>query len=187
MEEVHKGERENIDAYIIACYGDPGLYAAREITEAPVIGIAEASMYMASVVAAKWSVVAVIPRTTLMLEDVVKRYSMQEKCVSIRSSGMTVLGFDENPELGMEKLREASKKAMEEDGAEAICLGCAGMVSFTEALQEELGIPVFDGVTAAVKLAEGMVQLGKKTSTRLFFKKPETKEYIGFEVIEPKG
>ena len=88
MEEVHKGLNENIDAFIIACYGDPGLYAAREIADVPVIGIAEASMYMASVVAARFSIVAVIPRTTLMLEEVVKRYSMNEKCVSIRASDM---------------------------------------------------------------------------------------------------
>ena len=142
-------------------------------------------MYMASVVASKFSVVAVIPRTILMLEEVVKRYGMQEKCVSIRSSGMTVLGFEEDPELGMKKLREASIKAMEEDGAEAICLGCAGMVNFAEELQKDLGIPVFDGVTAAVKLAEGMVKLGKKTSKRLYFKKPEEKKYIGFEELQP--
>ena len=186
MEEVHKGMKEDIDAFIIACYGDPGLYAAREIADVPVIGIAEASMYMASIVAPKFSVVAVIPRTTLMLEEVVKRYSMDTKCVSIRASDMTVLGFEENPELGMEKLKAASIKAMEEDGAEAICLGCAGMVNFTEALQEELGIPVFDGVTAAVKMAEGIVRLGKKTSKRLYFKAPEKKKYINFDYIEPK-
>lgn len=186
MEEVHKGLDENIDAFIIACYGDPGLYAAREIADVPVVGIAEASMYMASMVAPKFSVVAVIPRTTLMLEEVVHRYSMTDKCASIRSSGMTVLGFEENPELGEQKLREASIKAIEEDGAEAICLGCAGMVNFTAKLEEELGVPVFDGVTAAVKMAESLVKLGKKTSKKLYFQKPEEKEYIGFDSIEPK-
>ena len=185
MEEVHKGKTEGVDAFIIACYGDPGLYAAREIADVPVVGIAEASMYLASMVAAKFSVVAVIPRTTLMLEEVVRRYSMHEKCVSIRASGMTVLGFEENPELGMRKLTEASRKAVEEDGAEAICLGCAGMVAFTEKLQEELGVPVFDGVTAAVKLAEALVCLGKTTSKRLYFSPPEKKAYTGFDTIAP--
>jgi len=185
MEEVHKGLNENIDAFIIACYGDPGLYAAREIADVPVIGIAEASMYMASVVAARFSIVAVIPRTTLMLEEVVKRYSMNEKCVSIRASDMSVLGFEKDPQLGMQRLKDASVKAIEEDGAEAICLGCAGMVTFTEELQKELGVPVFDGVTAAVKMAEGIVRLGKKTSKRLFFKKPEQKQYLGFHEIQP--
>lgn len=185
MEEVHKGKNEAVDAFVIACYGDPGLYAAREIADVPVIGIAEASMYMASMVAPKFSVVAVIPRTTLMLEEVVRRYSMQEKCVSIRASGMTVLGFDENPELGMQKLAEASRKSVEEDGAEAICLGCAGMVSFTRELEKSLGIPVFDGVTAAVKMAEALVCLGKTTSKKLYFSAPEKKAYIGFDEIAP--
>lgn len=185
MEEVHKGLEEDIDAFIIACYGDPGLYAAREIADVPVVGIAEASMYMASIVAPKFSIVSVIPRGILMLEEVVKRYGMEEKCVSIRSSGMTVLGFEEDPELGAQKLKEAAIIAMEEDGAEAICLGCAGMVGFVDNLQKELGIPVFDGVTAAVKMAEGLVKMGKKTSKRLYFGKPEKKQYIGFDEIQP--
>ena len=96
---------------------------------------------------------------------------------------MSVLGFEKDPQLGMQRLKDASVKAIEEDGAEAICLGCAGMVTFTEELQKELGVPVFDGVTAAVKMAEGIVRLGKKTSKRLFFKKPEQKQYLGFHAL----
>ena len=186
MEEVYKGMEEGFDAYIVACYGDPGLYACREIADVPVVGIAEASMYMASMVAPKFSVVAVIPRTTFMLTEVVKRYSMQDKCVSIRDSGMSVLGFGADPEEGKKRLKEAAIKAIEEDGAEAICLGCAGMVTFTEALEKELGVPVFDGVTAAVKMAESLVQLGKKTSKKLYFSKPELKEYINFDYVAPR-
>lgn len=178
IEEVRLGIEDDFDAFIIACYGDPGLYAAREISPVPVVGIAEASMYMASVVAARFSVVTVITRIKTLIEDVVRRYGMAEKC-NVRTTNLSVLDFELNPEKGMAELREESKKAIEENGAEAICLGCAGMVRFADDLEKELGIPVFDGVTAAVKMAEGLVDLRKKTSKRLTYKYPEKKEYKG--------
>jgi allantoin racemase len=186
MEEVHKGMKEKFDAYIVACYGDPGLYAAREIADVPVVGIAEASMHLATMVAPKFSVVTVIPRIKLLIEEVVQKYGFRERCASVRTTNMSVLGFEEDPERGMEELARESKKAIEEDGAEAICLGCAGMVKFANDLEKELGVPVFDGVTAAVKMAEALVDLNKKTSKIMIFKYPEKKEYIGFpDILQP--
>ncbi len=187
LEEIHQGEQEKVDAMIIACYGDVGLYAAREVASVPVIGIGEASMYLASIVAARFSIVTVISRSKIILEELLQRYGMTEKCVSIRSTNMSVLDFEENFDRGIENLARESKKALTEDGAEAICLGCAGMVSFVEKLEQELSVPVFDGVTAAVKLAESLVDLGKKTSKIHYFGYPERKEYKGLPLIlQPK-
>lgn len=179
IEEVRKGEQENYDAFVIACYGDPGIYAAREIATVPVVGIAEASMYMASMMAARFSIVTVIPRIRTLLEEVVRRYGMTEKCVSIRTTNMCVLDFEHDPERGMRELTAECKVAISEDGAEAICLGCAGMAKFAEDLEREFGVPVFDGVVCATKLAEALVDLGKRTSKIMTFKYPEKKEYKG--------
>src|SRR6267142_2641066 len=74
LDEIMKGEADKADAYIIACYGDPGLSAAREVTTKPVIGIAEASLSIASILAARFSIVTVIPRIRTMLEEMVARY-----------------------------------------------------------------------------------------------------------------
>ncbi len=186
MEEVHKGVEENFDAFVIACYGDPGLYAAREIATAPVVGIAEASMLMASLVAARFSIVTVIPRARLLIEEVVKRTGMMEKCASIRTTNMCVLDFEHDPERGMRELAQESRRAVEEDGAEAITLGCAGMARFAADLEKELGVPVFDGVAPAVKLAEALVDMRKQTSKILYFNHPEKKEYKGFpDILQP--
>ncbi len=186
MEEMHKGVHENYDAFIIACYGDPGLYAAREIASAPVVGIAEASMYVASMLAAKFSIITDLARSRLGLEELVHRYGMTDKCASIRDSGIAVLGFGEDPSAGLRQLALLSRKAVEEDRAEAICLGCAGMVDFAAELEKELGVPVIDGVTAAVKMAESLVDLRKRTSKVLYFALPEKKEYKGFpDILQP--
>jgi len=66
LDEVRKGEREGFDGYIIACFGDPGLLAAREVARGPVIGIAEAAMHMASLIATGFSVVTTLTRTCII-------------------------------------------------------------------------------------------------------------------------
>jgi allantoin racemase len=179
IEEVRKGESEGVDAFVIACYGDPGLHAAREVTDKPVVGIAEASVYLASFLAARFSVVTVLPRIKTMLEELVDSYGMQKRVLSIRTTPMGVLDFERDPEAGIELLRQEGRKAVEEDHAEAILLGCAGMAEFADSLEKELGVPVIDGVVAAVKFAESIVDLGKKTSKLNTYKYPEKKEYIG--------
>ena len=114
------------------------------------------------------------------MEDVISRYGLEQKCASIRCTDMEVLEFESDPEKGAIELYEESVKAIEEDGAEAICLGCAGMVEFTADLEKRLGVPVFDGVTAAVKIAESLVDLGKTTNKNLYVNYPQKKEYIGY-------
>ena len=185
MEEVHKGVKDDFDGFIVAAACDPGLYAARQIATVPVVGIGEASMYMVSILAAKFSVVTVIKTIVPLLQEVVDRSGMKDKCVSIRSTSMSILEYEHDPERGRLELTEECKKAVLEDGAEAICLGSAGMVKFAEGLEKELGVPVFDGVSAAVKLIEGLVDLGKKTSKILNYKYPGKKEYKGFPGIQP--
>jgi len=179
LEEVKKGEEEGVDAYVIACYGDPGLQAAREVTTAPVVGIAEASMYMASILAARFSVVTVLPRIKTMIEELVESYGMEKRVVNVRTTPMGVLDFEAYPEKGMEMLRQESRRAIEEDHAEAILLGCAGMAEFADDLEKELGVPVIDGVVAGVKFAEAIVDLGKTTSKLKTYKYPEKKKFIG--------
>ena len=179
LEEVRKGDAEGCDAYVIACYGDPGLHAAREATERPVIGIAEASLYTASMLAAKFSIVTVIPRIRTMLEDMVRAYGFGHKVVRVRTTPLYVLDIEADPPAALETLRAEARRALEEDEAEAILLGCAGFADFARALEDELRVPVLDGVVCAVKLAEAMVELGKSTSKRKTYRRPERKPFSG--------
>lgn len=189
VEEVHKGEtlEGGFDAYITACYGDPGLNPAREVTDKPVVGIAEASMHLATFVAYRFSVVTILPRWKMVMDEVVHRYGLENRCAAIRCTNMEVLDFEREPERGARELYEMSLRTIEEDKAEAICLGCAGMVEFAADLQERLGVPVFDGVTAAVKVAEALVALNKKTSKILYYNYPQPKIYKNCpEIITPR-
>lgn len=181
LKEIVKGDREeNADAYIISCFGDPGLQAAREITDKPVLGIAESAIAAAKMIAPYFSIVSVLDRSKKVTEDVVFNYGATQFCRSIRSTGLSVLEFGENPKKGLEALERESIQAVREDGAECILLGCAGFVDFVERLKSRLGVLVLDGVMPAVKFAEALVDMGLKTSKVNTWKYPEAKEYVGY-------
>jgi allantoin racemase len=183
LEEVRKGIKEKYDAFIIAAACDPGINPAREISPVPVIGIGEASLYLASLVAAKYSIITVMKRIVPLIEEVPKRAGLMDRCASIRSTNLTVLDTEHDPGRVIQELKTESRKAILEDGAEAICLGCSGMVKYVEELEKELGVPVFDGVVSAVKLAEILVDLQKKTSKVLTYQTPAAKLYKGMPTI----
>jgi allantoin racemase len=167
------------DGVIIACYGDPGLYAAREVSPVPVVGIAEASMLMACMVAHRFSVVTVLPRVRPLIEDVVARYGLSGRCASVRATSLAVLDIERDPDAAQREITVEAGRAIEADGAEAICLGCAGMGPLDRHVKEALDVPVIDGVAAAVKMLEALTGYGLATSRVAAFKRPEPKELLG--------
>lgn len=183
LKEIAKGDaEESVDAFIIACFGDPGLQAAREITDKPVLGIAESAMAVAKMIAPYFSIVSVLNRSVKMTEDLVNAYGAKPFCRSIRSTGLSVLQFGNDPEMGLRALAEESRKAVVQDGAECVLLGCAGFVDFVDQLNRELGVPVLDGVSPAVKFAESLVQMGLRTSKVNTWSAPEPKIYAGYDI-----
>ena len=170
----------DFDGVVIACYGDPALYAAREISSVPVIGIAEASMLLACTVAHTFSIITVLPRVVPMLEDMVRRNGLEARCASVRGTPLSVLDCERDPTAAKREIIVAAKAAIAEDGAEAICLGCAGMGPLDKAVEAEVGVPVLDGVACAVKLLEGVLDYGLSTSRVAAFKQPEPKEYVDY-------
>jgi allantoin racemase len=173
------------DAFVIACYSDhPSVYALREITDKPVLGIAEASMFVACMLGNKFSVVTTNREWEPLLWDAVRHYGLADRCASVRSTGMPVLALESaSPDETFQMILNAARQAIETDGAEVICLGCAGMAGLDKALEKELSIPVVDGVVAALKLLEGLVSYGLHTSKRLAYSRPGHKELVGLSPI----
>lgn len=174
----------DFDAYVIACYSDhPTVYAAREILTQPVLGIAEASMLMACMLGHRFSVVTTNDSWGPLLRDAVQHYGLGERCASIRTTGAPVLAL-ESAEADTQKLiLDGARQAIIEDGAEVICLGCAGMAGLDKQLEAELGVPVIDGVVAALKLLEGMVSYGVHTSKRCAYGRPGRKGLVNLPVV----
>lgn len=168
-----------MDAYIIACFDDTGLDAARCATSAPVIGIGEAAFHMASLVAGRFGVVTTLARSVPAIEHNLKRYGLMERCARVRSSEVAVLELEEPGSNASARILDEMRRSLAEDRAEAIVLGCAGMADLAGRLSQEVGVPVLDGVACAVKLAEALVQLGLRTSKVGGYAPPRPKIYTG--------
>lgn len=167
------------DGVVVACFGDPGLEAVREISPAPAVGIAEAAMMLALALGHRFSIVAARDRARPLMLDVVRRHGLEARCASVRTTGLPVLELERDPALAEEAIVAAARRAVEEDGAEAICLGCAGMAGLDERVAARVGVPAVDGVAAAVKLLEGAVDLGLRTSRAAAYQPPERKPLTG--------
>ncbi len=164
IDEIRKGERENTDAYIIACFGDPGLLAAREITSAPVIGIAEAAFHLATIISTRFSIVTTLGRTSIIAEHLLQAYGFSHHCRKVRAAEIPVLDLESGSDSTLKLIIEECLVAKAEDNIGSIVLGCGGMADLKEQIQKTVGLPIVEGVTAAVKLAESLVGLGLKTS-----------------------
>jgi allantoin racemase len=179
LEEVHAGEAAGVDGYVIACFGDPGLLAAREVARGPVLGIAEAAMHAASMVATGFSVVTTLERTRIITEHLVAAYGMKRFCRKVRATELAVLDLEDETAEARRILAAECRRALAEDGSGAIVLGCAGMADLTRALSQQLGAPVIDGVAVAVKFVEALVGLGLGTSKTGDLALPIAKAYGG--------
>ncbi len=178
LEEIRKGEAEGVDGYVIACFGDPGLLAARELTRRPVVGIAEAAMHAASLISTSFSIVTTLSRTRIIAQHLVENYGMNKFCRNIRSTDIAVLEL-ETDSNARKIITGECRKALVEDGAEAIVLGCSGMADLAKEISQEIGAPVIDGVGTAVKFVEILVCLGLETSKVGSLAFPISKPYTG--------
>lgn len=162
---VDRESADPADAYVIACFGDPGLDAAREVAEAPVVGIAEAAMHLATVSGRHFGVVTTLSRTLGRAHDLVSRYGMERACVSLAATGIPVLDLEDTASEAVSVIERYGAEAAAA-GADVIVLGCAGMADLCTELTARIGVPVVDGVAAAVGMASGMVRMGLGTSKR---------------------
>ena len=145
-------ERIDIDAFVIACYSDPGLQVCREATDRPVFGIQECGVLTAMAQGDRFGVIALqessIRRHLLYLRQmgVTGRFAKERAAnLSVDECATCIKTF--------EKLCTISHQLRYEDKADTIILGCAGMASHRSRLESKIGIPVIDPVKAAVSMA----------------------------------
>ena len=159
--ERFKEWENQYDGFIIACHSDIGIDLLRELTAKPVIGIGEASMLFALPLGHKFSILSLKRKKIPQKEDLVRKYGLENRCASIRITGLGVIATDEEKK---EKLLHEGMKAVKEDGAEVLILGCAGMVGFDKKIEKIVGVPVIDGVTSALMMLESLNRYGVSTS-----------------------
>src|SRR2546425_10911340 len=148
------------DAFVIACYSDPGLQLCREGTTRPVFGIAECGVLTALARAERFGVIAIRQRSIGRHLRYLRQMGLVERFAGERPLEMSVA---ESAGSGtLERLVEVGRELAQRDGAEAVILGCAGMARHRRPLEDALGVPVIDPTQAAVTMALGAVQLARQ-------------------------
>lgn len=171
---------EPFDAVVLAGFGEHGRDGLQELVEQPVLEICEAAAQAAMMIGRTFSVVTTLRRSAAAVEDRLRLAGLDQRCASVRSSEMTTSEVDREPERALELILEEARQAVHADHAEVICLGCAGMAGLEEAITERLGVPVIDGIGAAVRFAEALVSLGLRTSKVGAYAPPEPKRIIAW-------
>lgn len=170
-----EAEAAGADGIVVACFDDPGLGACRELASGPVMGICEAAAKAATVIATSFSVVTTLPRSVPIIEEALHRYGASHRCRRVRAASVPVLGLEEPGSDARMKVRDEIMRARDDDGAEAVILGCAGMADLVDWLTEETGVPVIDGVAVATTMVEALVAAGMKTSKTGAYAPPNPK------------
>jgi allantoin racemase len=144
------------DAFVIACYSDPGLHVCREGTDRPVFGIAESGVLTALARAEKFGVIAIKQRSIRRHVRYLRQMGLIERLAGERPLEMSV-AETASGEGTLDRLISVGRELRDQDGAEAIVMGCAGMARHRRPLEEALGVPVIDPTQAAVAMAIGAV------------------------------
>lgn len=173
---------EPFDAVIQAGYGEHGREGLQELLDVPVVDITEAAASTAQFLGHKYSVVTTLDRAVPLIEDRLKLAGLTDRLASVRASGLGVLELESDPQRAVEAIVEQSRAAVEQDKAEVICLGCGGMAELEEQVAAATGVPIVDGVRAAVTIAESLVRMGLSTSKVRTYAPPRPKQITGWPI-----
>ncbi len=150
--------RADAAAFIIACYSDPGLGEARKSTSRPVLGIAESAMLTSLTRGSRFGVISILEQSLPRHERYVRALGLESRSAGDRAIGIGVTELT-NESRVLERMVSVGKQLREEDGADVLIMGCAGMARYRRRLETATGLPVIDPTQAAVTLAIGAVQL----------------------------
>jgi allantoin racemase len=146
------------DAYVFACFDDIALFETRSIAGVPVVGTCEAGIAAARTVAARFSIVTTVHTAVPGIHRLLTRYGATDIC-TVRAAGIGVAAAAGGAADTEDRINSTIRDAIDHDGAEAILLGSGGLTGRAPELEQRFGVPVVDGVAAAIKMAEGLARL----------------------------
>jgi Asp/Glu/hydantoin racemase len=156
--DAFANDRGRKDAVVLACFGDPGLAALKEIAKVPVVGMADASILQACAMGNRFSIVTGGERWQSMLEEFVASHGLSSRLASIRTVARTGADIARNPKAAMALLTKGCTACVREDGADVVILGGAGLAGLAAKLKSAVDAPLLDGVACALSMAEALAK-----------------------------
>lgn len=157
--EAISRESNSTDAFIIACFSDPGLYSAREISNKPVFGIGVSSFAQATLLGERFGIIAILEASTVRQRRAVRLMGFES-----RYAGSLPIGFGAEELVGdqvRDRMIEVGQTLIETHSADVLIMGCAGMACFRADIEGALGVPVIDPSQAAATQAMAAVRLAR--------------------------
>ena len=146
--------------FVIACFGDPGLHALRDQTPLPVVGIQEAAVTTALTLGQRFGVIAILPASIPRHLRAFGAMGVLDRLAGDRALGLGVADLAD-PDKSLAAMISTGKRLRDEDGADVLIMGCAGMAHYLEPLRDATGLPVVEPSQAAVAMALGQIALGQ--------------------------
>ena len=156
-------EGNNADAFVVACFSDPGLHSAREATGLPVMGISESAIVTALTLGERFGIIAILPGGIARHKRYIRQMGLDGRLAGDRPIGIGVAGLGDEDEVEG-RMAAVGRQLIEQDGADVLIMGCAGMARYRHRLEDTLGVPVIDPSQAAVAQAIAAVRLGYRTN-----------------------
>jgi allantoin racemase len=169
----------DIDAAVIAAFGDPGLFGARELFDFPVIGLAEAAMLTACMLGRKFAIVTFARALGPWYQECVTMHGMDARCVGIRMLDGAFKSISDVQAEKEEMLVALANRAIEQDDADVVILSGAPLAGLADKVRDRIAVPVVDPTAAAVRQAETLVALKPRKATAGTFRRPDPKPTIG--------
>ena len=154
LETVEQIERDGFDAALIGCFGDPGLDGVRELVKIPVVGPAEASLHVASMLADSIGIITATREIIPMLRRLAERYHVDRHLVGVTDIGCPVLDIRRDPDAQYPTLVQVARRMVSDQGAEALILGCGSMSFYAERLHGDVGVPCINPLRVGLKMCE---------------------------------
>jgi allantoin racemase len=156
---------DKADAAVIACFGEPGLGAARELLQIPVVGMAEAAMLTACMLGARFAIVTGGARWAPMLEELARLYGLEERLAAVRTHHLEGGAIARDRDGAARQLAELARRCVEEDGADCVILGGAGLAGIAARIADTVPVPVLDGLDCAIRQAELLAALATRKAS----------------------
>ncbi len=167
------------DAAIVCAFGDPGLAAAREFADIPVVGIEESAILTAWMFGRRYSIICLTPRLRTWYIECAREHGLAERLASVRAMEAPIADITRAKEEFRERLLEHCMQAIEHDDAEVIILGGGPIAGLARELRDAIPVPALDGVSCAVRMAEALVGLRPRPALRGSFARPAPKPAKG--------
>lgn len=184
LDLVSQANAEHYDAIILACFSDPGLQPAREISDILVLGIEETSLHVAAMLGHGFTIVTPLSSRIPAKERQVQAYGLGSALASVRSLDLSVTETDASPEVAKSRILDVARQARDRDRAEILVLGCAGMTGYAADIERSLGIPVLDPTSVTFKVCEAMASLSMCQSKQGLYAAPLAARRTAKGVVE---